>query len=425
MHRHGHALLAVLLASAGIAGFAANASASHFKVLYSFCHGGKFVCSDGKTPAANVIHDGAGNLYGTTSAGGATGNGVIFKLSPSGNRYTYQVLHSFDGAAEGGVPATSLIIDAAGNLYGTATADGANFGGTAFELSPVQDGSWTYKVLTNFCSQPSGNCVQGMVPESPLTYTEAASGKPYDGFSPLYGTTLEGGANGVGAVYQLTNSGGNWSGSTIYSFCSAANCADGQFPIGQLGLDASGNLYGTTNAGGTNNNGAGVAYKLVTASGAESVIHNFCSEVSCADGSNPLPGVTLDDKTLFGATTLGGKHGSGTVYQLNPATGKEKVFYSFCRKTGCKDGIGPVGPVIEYGGALLGAAGGGDASSSGVIYRVGVSNDETVLHTFCQQPACTDGAVPLGVVVDRAGNLFGTTQRGGKRNDGVVFELTP
>src|SRR6185503_6946229 len=133
---------------------------------------------------------------------GATGNGVIFKLSPSGNRYTYQVLHSFDGAAEGGVPATSLIIDAAGNLYGTATADGANFGGTAFELSPVQDGSWTYQVLTNFCSQASGNCVQGMVPESPLTYTKAASGKPYDGFSPLYGTTLEGGANGVGAVYQ-------------------------------------------------------------------------------------------------------------------------------------------------------------------------------------------------------------------------------
>jgi uncharacterized repeat protein (TIGR03803 family) len=395
-------------------------------VLYSFCHGGKFVCADGKTPAANLVSDAAGNLYGTTSAGGATGNGVIFELARKGTKYQYQVLHSFDGNLEGGVPVTALILDTAGNLYGTTVSGGTNFGGTAFELIPNADHTqWTYQVLTSFCSEAGAGCVQGMVPESPLTYVKADSGEPYDGVSPLFGTTLEGGANGVGAVYQLTKSGGSWSGSTIYSFCSVANCADGQFPVGQLGLDGSGNLYGTTNAGGTGDSSPGVAYKLVVATGSETVVHNFCSQPSCADGSNPLPGVTLEGKELFGATALGGKHGSGTVYQLHPTTGKEKVFYSFCKHTGCKDGIGPVGPVIEYGGALLGAAGGGDAASDGVIYRVGVSNDETVLHTFCAEPGCTDGAVPLGVIVDRAGNLFGTTQRGGNKNDGVVFELTP
>ena len=130
-----------------------QAAASTYKVLYSFCHGGKFVCTDGKTPAGNLVSDNAGNLYGTTTAGGDTGNGVIFELTPSGSKYTYQVLHSFDGNAEGGVPVTALIVDVAGNLYGTATADGSDFGGTVFELSPNADhGAWTYSVLTNFGS---------------------------------------------------------------------------------------------------------------------------------------------------------------------------------------------------------------------------------------------------------------------------------
>src|SRR5436309_5684146 len=97
------------------AAIASHASASTYRVLYSFCHGGKFVCADGKTPAANLVSDAAGNLYGTTSAGGDTGNGVIFELVRSGNRYKYQALHSFDGNLEGGVPDTALILDTAGN----------------------------------------------------------------------------------------------------------------------------------------------------------------------------------------------------------------------------------------------------------------------------------------------------------------------
>jgi len=409
-----------------MAAVASDASASTYRVLYSFCHDGKFVCADGKAPAANLVSDSAGNLYGTTSAGGDTGNGVIFELARSGNRYKYQVLHSFDGNLEGGVPVTALILDTAGNLYGTAVSGGANFGGTAFELMPNADHTqWTYSVLINFCSAPGAGCIQGQVPESALTYAGASSGQPYDGTSTLYGTVQQGGANGGGAVYSLTPSGGSWTGALVYSFCSVSACADGEFPVGQLGLDVAGNLYGTT-AGGGNLDGNGVVYKVAKRTGSETVLHSFCSEPDCTDGNDPLAGVTLADRRqLFGATIVGGKHGSGTVYELNARTANEKVLYSFCRKAGCSDGVGPASPVVQNAGTLVGTANGGDAASDGVVYRIGASNDETVLYTFCQQPACTDGAAPVGVILGNNGALFGVTQRGGNKNDGVVFELAP
>jgi uncharacterized repeat protein (TIGR03803 family) len=185
--------IAAFLSAVSLTALSASVAASESRVLYSFCHHGKSVCADGKNPAANLVADAAGNLYGTTNAGGSTGDGVVFELVRSGRKHSYQLLHSFDGAAEGGVPVTPLIIDTAGNLYGTATADGANFGGTAFKLSP-NGGQWTYTVLTSFCSTADDGCIQGQVPESPLTYAGESSGQPYDGTSTLYGTTLERGA---------------------------------------------------------------------------------------------------------------------------------------------------------------------------------------------------------------------------------------
>jgi uncharacterized repeat protein (TIGR03803 family) len=405
-----------------------HASASTYNVLYSFCSkGGKFVCSDGKNPAAALIEDAQGSFYGTTSAGGSTGSGVVFELAKQAVGFKYKVLHSFncgDTCTEGGVPVTPLIIDTSGNLYGTAVSGGSNFGGTVFELSPdKKHKNWTYKVVINFCSQSGEDCLNGMVPESGLAYAGASSGMPYDGASPLYGTTLEGG-NGGGIIYQLVPNGGAFTGTTLYQFCSVAGCADGEFPVGQIAVDATGkNLYGTTNAGGNSENPVGVAFKFVLTTGTESVLHAFCSEANCADGSGASGGVTFTD-TLFGTTPLGGKNNDGVFFQLNPKNGKEKVLYSFCKETNCADGQGPDSALAPNGAGFLGTAGGGNGIN-GVLFQVGRDRSETVLHTFCQLADCTDGSLPLGAVVDQSGMIFGVTERGGNRNDGVLYELIP
>jgi uncharacterized repeat protein (TIGR03803 family) len=405
-----------------------HASASTYNVLYSFCSkGGKFVCSDGKNPAAALISDPRGNLYGTTSAGGTTQSGVIFELHRGLNKYSYHVLHSFNCAetcSEGGVPVTPLIIDTKGNLYGTAVSGGSDFGGTVFELSPDrQNKTWTYKVLINFCSQAGTGCLDGMVPQSGLTYAGASTGALYDGTSPLFGTTIEGGSS-PGIVYELTQSGGNWTGTTLYGFCHQANCSDGTTPIGQIAVDVLGKtLYGTTNGGG-NENGSGVAYKVDIATGAETVLHTFCSEAGCTDGSGGNGGVTLGDRNaVLGTTPLGGANNGGTFFQINAKTGKEKVIYSFCKETDCADGQAPDAALVPNGANLIGTSSGGSVFN-GVLFQVNPDKSETVLHTFCQLADCTDGSLPVGALVDPAGTIFGVTEHGGKRNDGVVYQLT-
>jgi uncharacterized repeat protein (TIGR03803 family) len=394
-------------------------------VLYSFCHGNKFVCKDGKNPAGNLVSDSRGNLYGTASAGGATGNGVVFELMRKRNKYAYRVLHDFDGNGEGGTPVTQLIIDTAGNLYGTAVSGGSDFGGTAFELSPnAGHTAWAYKVIANFCTQIKPNCVQGSVPQSALTYAGAADGLAYDGTSALYGTTLLG-PSSPGVVYKLTESGGGFSGSIVYNFCAQTNCADGSNPEGQIALDASGNLYGAT-AGGGGENGSGVAYRIDLASGTETVLHTFCSAPSCTDGSSPgVAGITLAGKKLYGAASIGGANDGGAAYELNPTSGAEKVLYSFCAVPGCTDGQGPTSAVIRDQGTSIGTAQGGDASVDGVVYRVGISGVEEVLYTFCQAANCTDGSLPVGIIAGKAGSFFGVTEHGGDKGDGVIFQLTP
>jgi uncharacterized repeat protein (TIGR03803 family) len=348
-----------------------------------------------------LISDPHGNLYGTTSAGGTTQSGVVFELRRGLNKYSYHVLHSFNCAetcSEGGVPVTPLIIDTKGNLYGTAVSGGSDFGGTVFELSPDRR-------------------------HNVWTYAGASTGALYDGTSPLFGTTIEGGSS-PGIVYELTQSGGSWTGTTLYGFCHQANCTDGATPIGQIAVDTLGkSLYGTTNGGGTAN-GSGVAYKVDIATGTETVLHTFCSNADCTDGSGGNGGVTLGDRnTVLGTTPLGGKNNGGAVFQINAKTGKEKVIYSFCEDTDCPDGQAPDAALVRNGASLIGTASGGSAFN-GVLFQVGPDKSETVLHTFCQLADCTDGSLPVGVLADPAGTIFGVTEHGGKRNDGIIYQLT-
>jgi uncharacterized repeat protein (TIGR03803 family) len=234
-------------------------SAGNYTVLHNYC--AQANCADGDFPETSLIIDTSGNLYGTTTSGGANGGGTVFKLDSDSN---YTVLYSFCSktyCADGSTPLTSLIKDVSGNLYGTTSGGGGGYGeGTVFKL----DGGGNYSVLHSFCTQ--GNCTDGGSPRSLIE----------DDAGNFFGETSGGGTlPGAGTVFEL-NSAGNFS--TLYYFCSQANCTDGYVPIiappipvsGNLIEDSSGNLYGTTSSGGSslmvageaNSNVYGVIFKL-------------------------------------------------------------------------------------------------------------------------------------------------------------------
>jgi uncharacterized repeat protein (TIGR03803 family) len=182
-----------------------------------------------------VTLDAEGNIYGTTSFGGYYGVGAIYKLSPSGSRWTETVLYSFRNQNDGQNPLGGVILDQSGNLYGATFDGGANGGGTVYELSPSA-GTWTLTVLYSFTGGYGG-------PYNKLTF---------DADGNLYGATNGEGANGYGMVFKLAPGNGDWKFADLYDF---ADGSDGGDPYGSLAIDTHGNIFGTTNLGGTDNQG--------------------------------------------------------------------------------------------------------------------------------------------------------------------------
>ncbi len=382
-------------------------------LLYNFCSQGGVYCTDGIQPSAGLIEDASGNLYGTTEGGSSTnssdcnagscGYGTVFKLTPSGSSYTKTVLYNFCSqtyCTDGATPSAGLIEDASGNLYGTTYNGGANGGGTVFKLIPSGNG-YTESVLYNFCSQSQGSaaCTDGVNPYAGLI--EDSSGNLY-GTTNLGGTgvPLVNGAYAYGTVFMLAPSGSGYNYTVLYNFCppsSTAFCTDGAAPNTALIEDASGNLYGTTVLGGTGTPecigiGCGTVFKLSpNGSGyTETVLYSFCSQggSNCTDGGYPYGAGLIEDASgnLYGTTSEGGAgaNGGGTVFEL----------------------------VADDNGSYT----------------------EKVLHSFCSQPGCTDGAGPdAGLIEDASGNLYGTTSSGGTGlswecegcSSGTVFELSP
>jgi uncharacterized repeat protein (TIGR03803 family) len=319
------------------------------KVLYSFTG------TDGSIPYPALIFDAKGNLYGTTIVGGTSGAGTVFELVSSKGKWTEKVLYSFNGQ-DGAEPFASLIFDAKGNLYGTTAGGGASGDGAVFELISSK-GKWTEKTLYSF--NPNGK--DALFPEAGLISDSSGN---------LYGTTYGGGANGAGTVFELTpSSKGAWTAKVLHSF--NLNGKDGIVPEAALIFDAKGNLYGTTTAGGTHDEGT--AFELTSSNGkwAEKVLYSF----DHSGGSVLYAGVTFDAKgNLYGSTYVGGTYSYGTVFELTPATGGKWT--------------------------------------------------EQVLHSF--DPNTGDGLLSTaGIVFDKSGNLYGTTYEGGASGNGIVFEITP
>jgi len=275
-----------------------------------------------------------------------------------------------------------------------------------------------YHVLYSFCAQT--NCADG---------SEPLAGLIMDKWENLYGTTALGGANGRGTVFQLTPGGTE---TVLYSFCAQTNCADGANPGAALIMDEAGNLYGTTPVGGANDRGT--VFEL-TPSGRETVLYSFCAQHGCADGSTPLAALIMDKwENLYGTTDVGGANDQGTVFELTHR-GTETVLYSFCAQTNCADGARTRASLIMdkrgnlYGTTLIGGRNNNTfRDGGGTVFELTPGGRETVLYSFCAQTNCADGALPqAGLIMDKAGNLYGTTVQGGANNflGGVVFQLTP
>jgi len=387
-------------------------------VLWSFG-----ASNDGSFPAAGLLADRRGNLYGTTVEGGTPGPGTVFELSPpfrGQTQWTEQVLWSFGANGDGIQPFGSLIADRWGNLYGTTEEGGAHVGGgTVFELSPPSGTSsqWSERVLWSFGATDDG--------------TGPGAGLLADKWGNLYGATIGGGANGGGTVFELSPPSGissQWSEQVLWSF-GATN--DGEFPVAGLIADKWGNLYSTTYRGGANGSDAGTVFELSPPSGtssqwSERVLWSFGAT---DDGANPEAGLLADKwGNFYGTTQFGGANsscntgvfGCGAAFELSPPHGtstqwQEAVRWSFGASG---DGANPAaGLTADKSGGFFGTTGSGGANDTGTVFELTppagrqMQWSERVRWSF---GANDDGANPAaGLLADNWGNLYGTTTRGG------------
>jgi len=402
-------LLFLLLAALSLVAYAQPP----FKVLHAFGLG-----KDAGGLWSSVVFDQQGNIYGSSTGGGAYNGGTVFQLSPGQNgQWSEAVLYSFpsfpeDGDGPWGGPA----VDASGNVYGTTQEGGLYHRGIAFELSSGPDG-WSETVLHNFAGPGDPTCcVWGNL--------------TLDQYGNVYGTGY--------SAFELSPGPSGWSESILHTF--ADKNGDGDFPQAGPILDDSGNIYGATTYGGGEPtcpaNTCGTVYELQPVGGAwkEHILHRFGS--FAGDGEVLSSGeVAMDSKgNLYGSTVQGGANlcvdvGCGTIFKLAPvaaSTGTvwiETILYNF---VGGAAGLTPGGSVIVDGaGNLYGTtiSGGSPECQCGVVYELSPKNGGwkyTILHTFTG----SDGAQPdANMTFGPDGNLYGTTATGGTYGAGVVFEI--
>jgi uncharacterized repeat protein (TIGR03803 family) len=375
---------------------------------------------------AGLISDAAGNLYGTTEFGGggpcnnSLGCGTVFELSPAaGGSWNQKVLYSFcpqSNCPDGAYPLAGLIFDAAGNLYGTTYRGGTHFWGTVFELTAVKGGGWKEKVLHNF----NRNGTDGYGPEAGLIFDTQGN---------LFGTTSSGGAYGAefsgGTVFELKPAAGaHWTETILHNF---GNGTDGSEPNANLIFDSAGNLYGTTPLGGLYNGGyGGTAFELTPAtdgSWSETILYNF------GNGTDPqgAQGLIFDAAGNLYTMSGDGVYGKGTIVELKPTTGgewTETILYSF----NGTDGYAPNGGLImDKAGNLYGTTYSGGTVENGTAFELSPTTvgdwTETVLHSFGRNHDGRNPHAPL--LLSPSGKLYGTTVGGGAYSEGTVFEIKP
>ncbi len=382
-------------------------SAQTEQKLYDFCS--QPGCTDGAFPNGGLVMDKKGNLFGTTASGGAHNEGTVFKISASG---VESVLYSFCSQAsctDGANPFDGLIIDKAGNLYGTTNIGGAHGQGTVFKFNGAG-----MSVLYSFCAV--SGCADGANPYAGVIMDKAGI---------LYGTTLGGGSLNNGTVFQLSPASG--SETVLHTFL---NTPDFATPYGGVVMDAKGNLYGTTWFGGAN--GTGGVYEVGVDQSETRLYDKWCAFPCTQDGDSSTAALILNKGNLYGTSTLGGASAHGSVFQINIRKKKETMLHSFAGVDGA-DGAVPWAGLIRdkvgnfYGTTTAGGVGdctGGLQGGCGTVFKLSAAGTETILHTFANDR--TDGENPFGgLIMDKQNNLYGTTRLGGVNNGGTVYKITP
>lgn len=354
--------------------------------------------TSGANPMGTLVMDAAGDLYGTTNAGGAGGKGTVFEI-PAGSR-SATALATFNGT-NGANPAAGLAADASGNLYGTTSFGGPTNDGTIFEIGGANH------ILTTLVNFDFSN---GSRPLASL-YVDSAGN--------LFGTTSGGGAGYQGTVFEVAA--GTHSLTTLYAFDGGANGAN---PYGRLIADASGNLYGTTTYGGTINGTSSNQGTVFEIGATDHTLTTLVTFDANAGYSHPQTGLLLDSAgNLIGTThgqTTGAVQDYGTVFIVASGTNALTTMASFQLSNGAL----PYGDLIaDSAGDLFGTTQTGGASGVGTVFEIPAgSNAITTLASF--DGATTGGRPQAGLVADANGNLFGVTENGGTNGLGTIFEIT-
>jgi len=413
------------------------------QVLYAFRGG-----ADGQSPAPGLVMDAAGNLYGVTTAGGnasclSVGCGTVFELKRTSSGWTESVIYSFKDGSDGGTPAGSLVLDSAGNLYGTTVLGGLFAHGQVFKLARALK-TWAKSTLYSFRSGADG--------------AQPLAGVIFDNAGNLFGTTSKGGNCNVGTVFELARATHGWVESVLYSF---PDNPSADYPAAGLAFDGTGNLYGTTMFG--------TVFQLTLSSGkwVESTVYSLSAQNGVNGGvvvdeagdlyvmtqRNGLFELSLDSSGAWNATLLYGTNGSrgnlvsdaaGNIYGTSGSSGLSQlgVVFKLARSSSSNTGwIGsdvysfpascgatPIaGLVVDASGNLYGATVSGGTYNLGTIFELSPNGSggwiEKVLHNF---RGGVDGEGPRSkLTLDAVGNLYGSASGGGPNSGGYVFELSP
>lgn len=406
-----------------ILGVSTQVAARSFTVIHSFC--AESNCTDGSWPSPKLLLDPSGALYGVTVMGGAYGHGNVFALIPNGSGYDFRVMYDFcaqTNCADGSGATGRLVVDRAGDIYGTTGSGGLRNYGTTFELIPnAGRTSWRYVKLLDFCHQDY--CADGAVP-SGLYYVGGSSGAPYDGGSLLYGTTDGVIYSGTSFLYSLNvplRPAGPRSKTVLAYFCPIGSCASQDEPRSLID-DEDGGFFGAAESSGS----GGFIFDLSPTHGGFSINHlyDFCQLAQCADGAHP-GSVTRDSSgKLYGVTPYGGAHSDGVLFQLSydGAQWHEAVLHDFCSDDSCSDGAEPAGGVaVTPTGDVYGVTSFEGKCGLGTLFRFH-GRTFSIVHNFCG----LDGYETYAdLMLDSAGDLFGSALLGGRYGGGTVYELTP